>query len=150
MKLGHWVTGSMGHLSHLSRPGHRVCQLGLRVAGFPGHWVAGSQNVTQFCPWYLSYRFETAKTDPSTPHYGDQPTSRQSGLRSAATADDVGSKQRQFHAGVGVGDSPLPQIVSRPPNLAGPKIVARPPNLPATLDTCSEKLVNLMPPDVRF
>ena len=23
-------------------------QLGLRVAGFPGHWVAGSQNVTQF------------------------------------------------------------------------------------------------------
>jgi len=24
MELGHWVTGSMGHLSHLSRPGHRV------------------------------------------------------------------------------------------------------------------------------
>jgi len=24
MKLGHWVTGSMGHLGHLSRPGHRV------------------------------------------------------------------------------------------------------------------------------
>jgi len=23
-------------------------QLGLRVAGFPDHWVAGSQNVTQF------------------------------------------------------------------------------------------------------
>jgi len=23
-------------------------QLGLRVAGFPGHWVAGSQNVTHF------------------------------------------------------------------------------------------------------
>ena len=131
MELGHWVTGSMGHLGHLSRPGHRVIiltrvrpeffrffkmpkiqnvhlkrwndkshcqvsvvglksldvsacsellllpmtvknssaweyfftrkstfgvhyttgspgQLGLRVAGFPGHWVAGSQNVTQF------------------------------------------------------------------------------------------------------
>ena len=24
MELGHWVTGSMGHLDHLSRPGHRV------------------------------------------------------------------------------------------------------------------------------
>jgi len=24
MELGHWVTGSMGHLSHLSRLGHRV------------------------------------------------------------------------------------------------------------------------------
>jgi len=23
-------------------------QLGLRVAGLPGHWVAGSKNVTQF------------------------------------------------------------------------------------------------------
>jgi len=23
MELGHWVTGSMGHLGHLSRPGHR-------------------------------------------------------------------------------------------------------------------------------
>jgi len=132
MELGHWVTGSMNHLGHLSPPGHRVIiltrcetrvfpvfekmpkmqnvylkcwndkshcqvtvvglksldvspcnellllpriiknslaweylfthkstfgvhyrtgspgQLGLRVAGFPGHWVAGSQNVTQF------------------------------------------------------------------------------------------------------
>ena len=27
-------------------------QLGLRVAGFPGHWVAGSQNVTQFHLWW--------------------------------------------------------------------------------------------------
>jgi len=26
-------------------------QLGLRVAGFPGHWVDGSQNVTQFHDW---------------------------------------------------------------------------------------------------
>ena len=26
-------------------------QLGLRVARFPGHWVAGSQNVTQFNVW---------------------------------------------------------------------------------------------------
>jgi len=24
MELGHWVTESMGHLGHLSRPGHRV------------------------------------------------------------------------------------------------------------------------------
>ena len=24
MELGHWVTGSMGHLGHISRSGHRV------------------------------------------------------------------------------------------------------------------------------
>ena len=24
MELGHWVTGSMGHLGHLLRPGYRV------------------------------------------------------------------------------------------------------------------------------
>ena len=24
MELGHWVTGSMGHLGHILRPGHRV------------------------------------------------------------------------------------------------------------------------------
>ena len=24
MELGHWVTGSVGHSGHLSRPGHRV------------------------------------------------------------------------------------------------------------------------------
>ena len=29
-------------------------QLGLRVAGFPGHWVAGSQNVTQFHLWFMA------------------------------------------------------------------------------------------------
>jgi len=34
----HYRTGSPG-------------QLGLRVAGFPGHWVAVSQNVTQFHVW---------------------------------------------------------------------------------------------------
>ena len=141
VELGHWVTGWVGHLGHLSCPGHRVIiltrceteffpfskkcpkcktyiwnaemtkvivrcllldwnrwmsvhamnfsfylwllkvlwlentsswrqwrycsiftfiieqghhspgQLGLRVAGFPGHWVAGSQNVTQFRVW---------------------------------------------------------------------------------------------------
>jgi len=27
---------------------HSPGQLGLRVAEFPGHWVAGSQNATQF------------------------------------------------------------------------------------------------------
>ena len=133
MELGHWVTGSTGHLGHLSRRGHRVIiltrcetrvipvfekmpkmqnvhlkcwnaemtkvvvkcllldwnhwmsvhamnfyfylwllkilthkstfgvhyrpgspgQLGLRVAGFPVHWVARSQNVTQFHVWCL-------------------------------------------------------------------------------------------------
>ena len=134
MELGHWVTSSMGHLGHLSRPGHRVIiltqcetrvfpvfetmpkmqnvhmkcwydksryqvkslksldvspcnellllpmiiknslaweyfsthkstfgvrygtgspgQLGLRVAGFPDHWVL-SQNVTQFHLWLI-------------------------------------------------------------------------------------------------
>ena len=30
-------------------------QLGLRVAGFPGHWVAGSRNVTQFRDWGIVY-----------------------------------------------------------------------------------------------
>jgi len=35
----HYRTGSPG-------------QLVLRVAGFPGHWVAGSQNVTQFHLWW--------------------------------------------------------------------------------------------------
>ena len=35
----HYRTGSPG-------------QLGLRVAGFPGHWVAGSQNVTLFHDWF--------------------------------------------------------------------------------------------------
>jgi len=35
----HYRTGSPG-------------QLGLWVAGFPGHWVAGSQNVTQFHLWH--------------------------------------------------------------------------------------------------
>jgi len=24
MELGHWVTGSVGHLGHLLRPGHQV------------------------------------------------------------------------------------------------------------------------------
>jgi len=28
----------------------------LRVAGFPGHWVAGSQNVTQFHVWGPIYK----------------------------------------------------------------------------------------------
>ena len=28
-------------------------QLGLRVAGFPDHWVAGSQNLTQFHPCFV-------------------------------------------------------------------------------------------------
>jgi len=27
MELGHWVTGSMGHLGHLSRLGHRIITL---------------------------------------------------------------------------------------------------------------------------
>jgi len=38
----HYRTGSPG-------------QLGLRVAGFPGRWVDGSQNVTQFHVWLLHY-----------------------------------------------------------------------------------------------
>ena len=38
-----WAIGSPG-------------QLGLRVAGFPGHWVAGSQNVTLLHLWYETAR----------------------------------------------------------------------------------------------
>jgi len=34
MELGHWVTGSMGHLGHLSRPGHRVIIL-TQTRAFP-------------------------------------------------------------------------------------------------------------------
>jgi len=30
-------------------------QLGLRVTWFLGHWVAGSQNVTQFHVWWLRH-----------------------------------------------------------------------------------------------
>ena len=50
----HYRTGSPG-------------QLGLRVAGFPGHWVAGSQNVTQFHVWLTcdtasQLAYETPKT----------------------------------------------------------------------------------------
>ena len=49
--------------AHPCSPGQRavkrVCvyrtglpgQMGLRVAGFPGHWVAGSRNVAQFHLW---------------------------------------------------------------------------------------------------
>ena len=47
MELGHWVTGSMGHLGNLSRPGHRV----IWVSGSLDSQVAGSQNVTQFHVW---------------------------------------------------------------------------------------------------
>jgi len=36
----HYRTGSPG-------------QLGLRVAGSPGQWVTGSQNVTQFYVWFI-------------------------------------------------------------------------------------------------
>ena len=39
------------HLEFIIEQGHSPGQLGLRVAGFPGHWVAGSQNVTQFHLW---------------------------------------------------------------------------------------------------
>ena len=51
--LAHWRKGCLQHKStfgvhyRTGSPGH----LGLRVAGFPGHWVAGSQNVTQFHVW---------------------------------------------------------------------------------------------------
>jgi len=34
--------------SRVSRHLEFIIEQGLRVAGFPGHWVAGSQNVTQF------------------------------------------------------------------------------------------------------
>ena len=55
----------------------------------------------------------------------------------------------------GGGTAPPPQIVDRPLNLTAPQIVARPPNLAVLLARCGqlilgEKLVNLMPPDIRF
>jgi len=39
-----FVCNVIRHLEFITEQG----QLGLRVSGFPGHWVAGSQNVTQF------------------------------------------------------------------------------------------------------
>ena len=48
-------TGTSSHISrHLEfiiEQGYRVNWVG-RVAGFPGHWIAGSQNVTQFHLWF--------------------------------------------------------------------------------------------------
>jgi len=54
----------------------------------------------------------------------------------------------------GRGHRPI-QIVARPPNVDGPQMVARPPNLAVLLTHCGQlilrkKLINLMPPDVRF
>jgi len=37
--------------SHISRHLEFIVEQGLRVSEFPGHWVAGSQNVTQFHLW---------------------------------------------------------------------------------------------------
>jgi hypothetical protein len=36
MELGHWVTGSKGHLGHLSRSGHRVTGSSLLPGARPG------------------------------------------------------------------------------------------------------------------
>jgi len=47
----HYRTGSPG-------------QPGLRVAGFPGHWVAGSQNVTKFHVWYRLNSTTRTRADP--------------------------------------------------------------------------------------
>ena len=38
---------------HISRHLEFIIERGHRVAGFPGLWVAGSQNVTQFHVWYV-------------------------------------------------------------------------------------------------
>ena len=43
MELGHWVTGSMGHLGHLLRPGHRVIILTRCVGELGAHTVADMQ-----------------------------------------------------------------------------------------------------------
>ena len=42
-----WHKSTFGVHYRTGSPG----QLGLQVAGFPGNWVAGSQNVTQFHLW---------------------------------------------------------------------------------------------------
>jgi len=65
----HYRTGSPG-------------QLGLRVAGFPGHWVAGSQNVTQFHVWYV-YVYEPMEEVPQK-ELGES----ESGASSSTLEDD--------------------------------------------------------------
>ena len=43
--------------SHRSRHLELIIEQGLRVAGFPSHWVDGSQNVTQFHLWQICEQF---------------------------------------------------------------------------------------------
>ena len=50
MELGHWVTGSMGHLGHISRPGHRVIILTWWDPSFSGfRKLPKTQNVHLKC-----------------------------------------------------------------------------------------------------
>jgi len=60
--------------SHISRHLEFIIErsLGLRVAGFPGPWIAGSQNVTQFHLWFTAPGTEAVKFVPPlhpTPHF---------------------------------------------------------------------------------
>jgi len=51
MELGHWVTGSMGHLGHLSRPGHRVIILIRRETRVFPVFEKNAQNDANLAFW---------------------------------------------------------------------------------------------------
>jgi len=50
MELGHWVTGSMGHLGHLLRPGYRVTG-SLFWPGVRPEFFSGFRKNTQNAKW---------------------------------------------------------------------------------------------------
>jgi len=49
MELGHWVTGLIGHLGHLSRPGHRVIILTRCETGFFQQQEKSLESTEQDC-----------------------------------------------------------------------------------------------------
>ena len=51
MELGHWVSGSMGHLGHLSRPGHRVIILTRCETRLFPVFEKNTQNVANLVVW---------------------------------------------------------------------------------------------------
>ena len=112
----HYRTGSPG-------------QLGLRVAGFPGHWVAGSQNVTQFHVCNLPARPRrgikaTATACPSAAPRrrlpeGQQRVARESsGGRQARATDGLPSTETDGVDLIGhrTGAGPPGQMDDTPPN----------------------------------
>ena len=58
MELGHWVTGSMGHLGHLSCPGHRVSILTRCETRFFSGFRKNAQNAKrtfEMLKWQKSF-----------------------------------------------------------------------------------------------